>query len=174
MNINITDILNVVKDVSAPPGRTDIINYNNNLIIVDYAHTPDAMENIYNLVSEIKKGNVYTVFGCTGDRDRTKRPIMMELATNNSKYVIYTSDDLHSEDFSRIVSDATEGIKNTNFEVIMNRGKAIEKGVSLLKENDILLVLGKGHEEYIVMKDRKIPFNDRREIEKIINTEIKI
>ena len=170
MNIDINDIINVVKDVSAPPGRTDIINYNNNLIIVDYAHTPDAMENIYNLVNEIKKGDVYTVFGCTGDRDRTKRPIMMTLATNNSKHVIFTSDDLHNEDFNRIVSDAIEGIENTNFEVIMNRGKAIEKGISLLKENDILLVLGKGHEEFIIMKDKKIPFNDKKLIEKIINT----
>ena len=174
MKIDIIDILTVVKDVSAPPGRTDIINYNNNLIIVDYAHTPDAMENIYNLVNEIKKGNVYTVFGCTGDRDRTKRPIMMRIATSNSKYVIFTSDDLHNEDFNRIVSDAIEGIENTNFEIIMNRGKAIEKGISLLKENDILLVLGKGHEEFIIMKDKKIPFNDKKEIEKIINTEIKI
>lgn len=174
MDIDINDILNVVKDVSAPPGRTDIINYNNNLIIVDYAHTPDAMENIYNLVNEIKKGNIYTVFGCTGDRDRTKRPTMMELATSNSKHVIFTSDDLHNEDFNQIVSDAIEGIENTNFEVIMNRGKAIEKGICLLKNNDVLLVLGKGHEEFIIMKDKKIPFNDKKTIEKIINTEIKI
>ena len=174
MNIDINNILNVVKEVSAPPGRTDIINYNNNLIIVDYAHTPDAMENIYNLVSEIKKGNIYTVFGCTGDRDRTKRPIMMRLATSNSKYVIFTSDDLHDEDFSRIVSDAIDGIENTNFEVIMNRGKAIEKGISLLKENDILLVLGKGHEEFIIMKDKKIPFNDKNIIEKLTKESVQI
>ena len=174
MKIDINDILNVVNDVSAPPGRTDIINYNNNLIIVDYAHTPDAMENIYNLVNEIKKGNVYTVFGCTGDRDRTKRPIMMELATNNSKHVIFTSDDLHDEDFNRIVSDAIYGIKKTNFEVIMNRGKAIEKAISLLKDNDILLVLGKGHEEFIIMKDKKITFNDKKVIEKLIAQNVEI
>ena len=174
MNINITDILNVVKDVSSPPGRTDIINYNNNLIIVDYAHTPDAMENIYNLVNEIKKGNVYTVFGCTGDRDRTKRPMMMRIATNNSKHVIFTSDDLHDEDFGRIVSDTINGIENTNFEVIMNRGKAIENGISLLKENDILLVLGKGHEEFIIIKDKKIPFNDKKVIEMLIESVVEL
>ena len=80
MNIDTNKIIDVVKNLQAPPGRTDIINYKNNLIIIDYAHTPDAMENIYNLVKEINKGNVYTVFGCTGDRDRTKRPIMMSLA----------------------------------------------------------------------------------------------
>lgn len=174
MNIDTHDIENILDDVVAPPGRTDIINYNSNLIIVDYAHTPDAMENIYNLVKEIKKGKVYTVFGCTGDRDRMKRPIMMDLATTNSDYVIFTSDDLHDEDFNRIVSDAIEGINKTNYEVVMNRGTAIQKSISMLKEKDILLVLGKGHEEFIIMKDKKIPFNDRNEIEKLININVNI
>ena len=174
MNIDINKILEVVKFISAPPGRTDIVNYKNNLIIIDYAHTPDAMENIYNLVNEINKGNIYTVFGCTGDRDRTKRPIMMTLATKNSKHVILTSDDLHDEDFNQITNDTINGIEKNNFEVIMDRGKAIEKGISLLKENDILLILGKGHEEFIIIKDRKIPFNDKKEVEKLINESIKI
>ena len=174
MNISMNDILKVVRDISTPPGRTDIINYKNNLIIVDYAHTPDAMDNIYNLVNEIKKGNVYTVFGCTGDRDRLKRPIMMSLATNNSNYVFFTSDDLHDEDFNQIVDDAISGIDKTNFEVIIDRGKAIEKAISLLKENDILLILGKGHEEFIIVKDQKIPFNDKRYVESLINKEIKV
>jgi len=174
MGINTRDISNILEYVVAPPGRTDIINYNGNLIIVDYAHTPDAMENIYNLVSEIKKGKVYTVFGCTGDRDRTKRPIMMDLATTNSDYVIFTSDDLHDEDFNRIVGDAIEGINKTNYEVVMNRGTAIQKSISILKEKDILLVLGKGHEEFIIMKDKKIPFNDRKEIEKLIDEKTKV
>jgi len=174
MNIDINDILKVSEYISAPPGRTDIVNYKNNLIIIDYAHTPDAMENIYNLVKEINKGKVYTVFGCTGDRDRTKRPIMMRLATDNSDYVIYTSDDLHNEDFNQIVSDSIEGIEKNNYEVIMDRGKAIEKGISLLKDKDILLILGKGHEEFIILRDKKIPFNDKRHVEKIINQEVKI
>jgi UDP-N-acetylmuramoyl-L-alanyl-D-glutamate--2,6-diaminopimelate ligase len=174
MGINIDNISDVLETVVAPPGRTDIINYNSNLIIVDYAHTPDAMENIYNLVKEIKKGKVYTVFGCTGDRDRTKRPIMMELATTNSDYVIFTSDDLHNEDFNRIVSDAIDGIKKTNYEVVINRGTAIEKSINMLGEKDILLVLGKGHEEFIIMKDKKIPFNDRNEIEKLIKESINL
>lgn len=174
MNIDINEILEVVEFISAPPGRTDIVNYKNNLIIIDYAHTPDAMENVYNLVSEINKGNIYTVFGCTGDRDRTKRPIMMDLATKNSKYVILTSDDLHNEDFIQITNDTINGINKNNFEVIMDRGKAIEKGISLLKENDILLILGKGHEEFIIIKDKKIPFNDKKEVEKLISESVKI
>lgn len=172
MNIDINKIIDVVKNLQAPPGRTDIIKYKNNLIIIDYAHTPDAMENIYNLVKEINKGNVYTVFGCTGDRDRTKRPIMMELATNNSKYVILTSDDLHNEDFSRIVSDTVEGINKNNYEVIMDRGKAIEKALGLLSNEDILLILGKGHEEFIILRDKKIPFNDKKHVEKLLKEKV--
>lgn len=174
MNIDINDIINVIGDISAPPGRTDIINYKNNLIIIDYAHTPDAMENIYNLVNEINKGKIYTVFGCTGDRDRTKRPIMMKLATDNSKHVIYTSDDLHNEDFNRIVEDSIKDINKNNYEIIMNRGKAIEKGINLLKEKDILLILGKGHEEFIIVRDKKIPFNDKKYVEKLLKDKINI
>ena len=174
MNIDINKIIDVVKNLQAPPGRTDIINYKNNLIIIDYAHTPDAMENIYNLVKEINKGNVYTVFGCTGDRDRTKRPIMMSLATNNSKYVILTSDDLHNEDFSRIVSDTIEGTTKNNYEVIMDRGKAIEKAIDLLNSDDILLILGKGHEEFIILRDKKIPFNDKKHVEKLLKEKVNI
>ncbi len=174
MNISMNDIIKVASDISTPPGRTDIINYKNNLIIVDYAHTPDAMENVYNLVKEIKKGNVYTVFGCTGDRDRTKRPIMMSLATNNSNYVFFTSDDLHNESFEQIVDDSIKGIDKNNFEVIIDRAKAIEKALNLLKENDILLILGKGHEEFIIVKDKKIPFNDRKYVESLIKEYINI
>ena len=174
MNIDVNDIIKITNLIQTPPGRTDIVNYNNNLIIIDYAHTPDAMENIYNLTNEIKKGKVYTVFGCTGDRDRTKRPIMMDLATINSDYVIYTSDDLHNEDFNRIVEDSIKDIKKTNYEIIMNRGKAIEKAINLLKEKDILLILGKGHEEFIIVRDKKIPFNDKKYVESILKEIINI
>lgn len=109
------------------------------------------------------------VFGCTGSRDRTKRPIMMSLVTNNCKYAVVTMDDPHEEDPMDVVKDMLDGNRNDNYEVIIDRGKAIEKAITLLHENDILLVLGKGHEEYIIMKDKKIPFNDKEHINKIIN-----
>jgi len=174
MKINMNDIVEVSKTLVSPPGRTDIVNYKNNLIIIDYAHTPDAMENVYRLTNEIKRGKIYTVFGCTGDRDRTKRPLMMKLATDNSNYVIVTSDDLHNEEFSQIVNDMTIGVENKNYEIIKDRGNAIEKGISLLKENDILLILGKGHEEFIIVKDKKIPFNDKNEVNMLIKEKQKI
>ncbi|MDO4962763.1 MAG: UDP-N-acetylmuramoyl-L-alanyl-D-glutamate--2,6-diaminopimelate ligase [bacterium] len=169
LKINITDIIDAVKTLSSPPGRMDIIPFKTNLIIVDYAHTPDAMKNVYDTVKEVSKANIYTVFGCTGDRDRTKRPIMLSLAIKNSKKVIVTSDDLHTESFDNIVNDMVHGNDNGSYVVIKDRGKAIRYGISYLDSNDILLVLGKGHETAIIVNDMKIPFNDREEIEKCIN-----
>ena len=174
MGIDINKIKDVVEVLTAPPGRMDIINYNNNLIIVDYAHTPDAMINIYDTITEIKKGNIYTVFGCTGDRDRTKRPIMMDIACTNSKVAIITSDDLHDEEFNHILDDILENNNKNNYMVIEDRGKAIEKGIDMLNNKDILLILGKGHEESIIVKDRKIPFNDKNVVESIIKKNVKI
>ena len=168
MNYDIETIIKVTEEVSAPPGRMDIVYYKDNIIAIDYAHTPDAMKNVYDLVNEIKQGKIYTVFGCTGSRDRTKRPIMMNLATTNSNYSIITSDDLHDEEFDDIVKDMLENNTNNNYEVIENRGLAIKKAISLLKEKDILLILGKGHETSIIVKNENIPFNDREETEKII------
>ena len=174
MNIDISSIINVVQTISCPPGRMDIIRHEDNLIIVDYAHTPDAMQNIYDTVNEIKQGNIYTVFGCTGDRDRLKRPIMMDIALKNSKYVIVTSDDLHNEDFNHIVDDMIKDISSNNYEVNIDRALSIEKGISLLKSKDILLILGKGHEEFIIVNDKKIPFNDKKKVESLLKSHISI
>src|SRR5699024_7016867 len=110
----------------------------------------------------------YTVFGCTGDRERKKRPIMSKIATTLSDYVIMTSDDPHNEDMSQIINDMTQGLEQKNYEVIVDRGDAIEKGISLLEENDTLLVLGKGHEEVIIVGNRRIPFNDKEFIQKCV------
>lgn len=173
LKVSKKDIISVIPKLKSPSGRMDIIKYKDNSIIIDYAHTPDAMENIIKTVKEIGEENIYTVFGCTGDRDRKKRPIMMDIACRNSKYVVVTSDDLHTEDFNQIVSDMIDGNNFDNYEVCANRGKAIRTCIKKLKNNDILLILGKGHEEFIIVKDKKIPFNDHKEVEKILE-EIKI
>ena len=172
MGINVEKISLLTSDLSCPPGRMDLVKYNNNLIIIDYAHTPDAMEKVYSTVKDIKQGRIITIFGCTGDRDRTKRPIMMNLATTNSDYVVVTSDDLHDENFNNIVEDMLDGNNKSNYEIIENRGLAIKRGLSLLNEKDILLILGKGHEEVIIIKDRRIPFNDKEEVQKYIGEKI--
>lgn len=170
-NMNYTDIeiQEVFKTITNPDGRLDVIKYKDNNIIIDYAHTEDAMNKVISTAKLFTKGNIYIVFGCTGDRDRTKRPIMMNVATTNSKYVIVTIDDPHSEDPNHIVSDMLENNKSTNYEVILDRGKAIKKGISLLNNNDTLLILGKGHEKFINYDKVKIPFNDKEHVQKILN-----
>ena len=167
------NIVSILKNLKAPNGRMDIIPYHNNSIIIDYAHTPDAIEKIIRTVKEVTHGKIITVFGCTGDRDRMKRPVMMELVTNLSDYAIVTSDDLHNESFMHILNDMLENNKNTNYEVISNRARAINKGISLLKENDVLLILGKGHEEFMIVKDEKIPMNDRKIVLGILKEEVR-
>lgn len=168
MGIKINEIKENIQNSKCPPGRMDITRYQSNSIIIDYAHTPDAMDNILSTVKNIKHNDTYIVFGCTGDRERMKRPIMMNLATENAKYVIVTIDDPHNEDPHHIVDDMLENNRNDNYEVILDRKKAIEKGISLLNENDILLVLGKGHEEFIIMRNKRIPFNDKEVVEEIL------
>ena len=168
------DIIKVISALTPPPGRMDIVNYKSNSIIIDYAHTPDAMTNIINTVKELCKGNIYIVFGCTGDRDRTKRPIMMDIALQNSTYTIVTCDDLHNEEFVNIVADMEEGVKKHNYSVVRDRGKAISKGIDMLDHDDVLLILGKGHEEFIIDKNLKIPFNDHKVVVSLLEEKVEI
>lgn len=164
---------NLVKDLTAPSGRMESINYKTNSIIIDYAHTPDAMSKIINTMLEVTEGNVYVVFGCTGDRDRTKRPIMSSIACNLAKYVIMTHDDPHYESQEQIFSDMTQDLDKTNYEIVTDRKDAIIKGIDLLQEKDTLLILGKGHEEFILKNGEKIPFNDLKVASEYINNIIK-
>lgn len=164
LGLDLNKINSVLDNLNMPCGRMERIDYNNNLIIVDYAHTPDAISNIIKTIKPICKGNLYVTFGCTGSRDKTKRPIMTNIVLENVTKAIITIDDPHDEDPSDIVKDMLNGITFNNYEVCLDRKKAIHKGINLLKDNDILLILGKGHEEFIIFKDKKIPFNDKKEV----------
>ena len=144
------------------------IEYKNNSIFIDYAHTPDAVINVLKSAEEYKKGRIITIIGCGGDRDRTKRPIMGEAAEKYSDYVIFTDDNPRTEDEKQIMNDILEGVKNNNHEVIFDRKKAIEKGISMLKENDLLMILGKGHEDYQIIGTEKIHFSDKEIVENYI------
>lgn len=161
MNISISSIQEVIPTLVAPSGRMEFINYNDNAIIIDYAHTPDAIEKVITTVQEVIHGKTYVVFGCTGDRDRTKRPIMTRLVNNLSDYFIITNDDPHFEDPKQIVDDMVKDFSSNKYEICLDRKKAIIKGISLLKQGDILFVLGKGHEEFMIVGKDKIPFNDK-------------
>lgn len=166
-----SEIYDVLLHVNSPAGRMDMVEYKNNRIIIDYAHTPDAVLNVISTVKEVCDGKIYTVFGCTGDRDRTKRPIMTKIVTDSSDKAIITCDDVHNEDPNRIVDDMIEGLVNTNYEIELDRKRAIIKGIKLLDTGDALLILGKGHEEVMIVKDNKrIPFNDKKTVLKYLQT----
>lgn len=166
LNIDVEIIRYLVSTLNPPKGRMEIINYDTNKIIIDYAHTPDAVENIINATKEYAIGNIYTIIGCGGNRDKMKRPIMASIATNNSDYVIFTSDNPRDENPEDIIKDMISNLENTNYEIEINREKAINKGIQKLDKNDILLLLGKGHEEYQIIKGKKFHFSD---LEKVIN-----
>lgn len=164
MNFNDEQIENVVINLEPPAGRMEKMEYKDNSIIIDYAHTPDGLENFISTVKEFTKGNIYIVFGCTGDRDRLKRPIMTDIVGKYAKYFIITNDDPHYEDPNQIVNDMTSKYTKNNYEICLDRKQAIEKGMDLLEKNDVLLILGKGHEEFMIIGDNKIPFNDKKTV----------
>jgi UDP-N-acetylmuramoyl-L-alanyl-D-glutamate--2,6-diaminopimelate ligase len=169
LGISIDNIIDLNMILTPPPGRMDIIAYNTNSIIVDYAHTPDAVLNILNSVNEYKKKKVITVIGCGGNRDRTKRPIMGDIATKYSDYVIFTNDNPRNEDEKVIMTDIISGVTTNNYKVIYDRNDAITAAMKLLNNNDILLILGKGHENYQIIKDIKYHFDDKETVLEYIN-----
>ena len=165
---NIENIKDIIKELNPPKGRMDIIKYNDNNIIVDYAHTPDAVEKIIKEVSKIPHNKVITIVGCGGNRDKTKRPIMGAIATNYSDYVIFTSDNPRYEKPKKILKDITCKLDNKNYKIVIKRKKAIKNAIQMLSKNDILLLLGKGHEEYQIIKNKKMPFSDKNIVLKFI------
>jgi len=155
----------IIKKLDPPSGRMEIVKYRNNSIIIDYAHTPDAVTKIISAVREFSKNKIYTIIGCGGNRDISKRPLMAEIATSLSDYVIFTSDNPRFENPLSILDDMTNKLENNNYEIVVNRKDAIKKGIHLLNNNDILLLLGKGHERYQIIEDKKIYFSDLEEVE---------
>ncbi len=166
MHFKVEQIIKVVSELNAPNGRMDTVIYKDNKIIIDYAHTPDAIEKVVNAVQRL--GKTYIVFGCTGDRDRLKRPIMGNIVANLSDYFIITNDDPHFEDEQQIVDDILKGNNFKNYEICLDRKEAIKKGIKLLNHNDTLFILGKGHEEFMIKGNERIPLNDREEVLKNI------
>ncbi|MDD3803366.1 MAG: UDP-N-acetylmuramoyl-L-alanyl-D-glutamate--2,6-diaminopimelate ligase [bacterium] len=134
--------------------------------VVDYAHTPDALERLLRTAKRLTKNRVITLFGCGGDRDREKRPIMGKIATHLSDYVIITSDNPRSENPELIIKDILGGVKEKNWVVEINRSRAIKKGFMMAKSGDTLIIAGKGHEDYQIIGNKKYHFDDREEVGK--------
>ena len=159
---------NIISLLEPPVGRTEKIEYKNNLIVIDYAHTPDAVLKIINSVKELGYNNIYTIIGCGGNRDKTKRSLMGKITTDLSNFVIFTNDNPRNENPDSIIEDMILKIDKNNYQIIKNRKKAIKKGIQILNGNDILLVLGKGHEEYQIIGNEKRYFCDKLEVLKYI------
>ncbi len=158
----------IIKNLDIAPGRMEIINYKKSFVIIDYAHTPDAVLNVIKAVKDFAKSKIYVIIGCGGNRDKFKRPIMAKIASENSDLVILTSDNPRDEDAIDIINDMIKGIDKDNYQIVVNRKDAIRKGMQLLENDDILLVLGKGHEKYQIIGKEKIFFDDKIEIKKCI------
>lgn len=165
LNIPIISIREGLESVKGVAGRCEAIENSKGIgVIVDYAHTPDGLENILNTVSEFANGKKITVFGCGGDRDRTKRPIMGEIAAKLSDFVVMTSDNPRTEDPEKILDDVEVGLKkhNTPYVRISDRKEAIRYAIKMAEVDDIVTIAGKGHETYQILKDRTIDFDDKK------------
>ena len=150
-----------LKKVSGIPGRMEIVN-KDPLIVVDYAHTPKALENVYKTLSEHNKGNMVCVLGsCGGGRDKWKRPVLGKLAADYCRRIIITNEDPYEEDPGKIIKEVSEGAKG-RAEEIKDRRKAIHKAISLARKGDVVIITGKGSEPWMCVKgNKKIPWDDR-------------
>ena len=163
------DIIQSIKYFNNIPGRLEKYNYKSNTIIIDYAHTPDAFANIFKSIFELKNKNkkIITVFGCGGNRDSSKRKRMGKIASNYSDYIYITNDNPRFEDEDKIIDNICGGISNTEYQIIKDRKKAIISAMN--NENSIILILGKGVEEYQIIKNKKINHSDIKTVKEFIN-----
>ena len=153
------------------PGRSEMVDNKLELpIMIDYAHSPESLEKILKAVSSYTRGRVICVFGCGGDRDSRKRPIMGEISGKEADYTIITSDNPRTENPKEIIDEIENGIKKTSgkYEVILDRREAIEKAIKIANKNDIIVLAGKGHELYQEINGKLYPFDERTIVREII------
>ena len=167
LGIDPEELLLILSNLRAAEGRFDTVVLQGKTGIIDYAHTPDALENVLDTIQKIatKAQQIITVVGCGGDRDRTKRPVMAKVACQKSDTIILTSDNPRSEDPHRILEEMEQGIPETASDkvlVIENREQAIKTACKLARVGDIILIAGKGHEKYQEIKGEKFPFDDKQ------------
>ncbi len=162
---NLEDVAAGIKACSNVPGRLEFFKKDNVYAVVDYAHTDDAMSNVLQTLNEIKKNRLIVVFGAGGDRDKTKRPKMGHVAERLADLSIVTSDNPRSENPESIIEDILSGIVDkSNVFVEADRKKAIKKALDMAEKGDIVAIVGKGHEDYQILKNKTIHFDDREVI----------
>lgn len=165
------EVINEALNEIRVPGRSEMVPNKKDLkIMIDYAHSPASLESILKAVKSYTRGRVISVFGCGGDRDSTKRPIMGEISGKIAAYTIITSDNIRTENPEDIVKQIEAGIKKTNgqYKIIVDRKEAIKYAISIANKNDIIVLTGKGHETYQEINGVKHPFDEREIIKEII------
>ncbi|MDQ6656136.1 MAG: UDP-N-acetylmuramoyl-L-alanyl-D-glutamate--2,6-diaminopimelate ligase [Verrucomicrobiota bacterium] len=163
MGVSLRDaILSLAKSPQVP-GRLEAVPVKRQFqVFVDYAHTPDALLNVLKTVRELSPRKIIVVFGCGGDRDRAKRPLMAAAADQNADFSIITSDNPRKEDPDAIIAEVEKGFRSERYEKITDRAKAIARAVALAQPRDVVVIAGKGHENYQEFADNTIPFDDIR------------
>jgi len=169
--IDLKTIKKGIEGTKQIPGRLQLVkNKTGFKIFIDYAHTDDALKKVLNTLATVKKKNLIVVFGCGGQRDAAKRPRMGRVASNKADFVIITTDNPRDENPKLIAEEIRKGLKKNykNYEIILDRKKAIKKAISIATDGDIVLIAGKGHEAYQIVGDKKIPFNDEEVVKDIL------
>ncbi len=164
IGFNEEEIIQKTKNLKAPKGRCETYKVKDGFAVIDYAHTPDAVLKVITAYKDLAKARVITLVGCGGDRDPIKRPIMGEIASNYSDYVVFTSDNPRTEDPQKIMDDIIKGVKKDNYEICLDRKSAIKKALNMIQKDDIVLLLGKGHEDYQIIGHTKIHLDDSEEV----------
>ncbi|TDT61862.1 UDP-N-acetylmuramoyl-L-alanyl-D-glutamate--2,6-diaminopimelate ligase [Fonticella tunisiensis] len=175
MDISMDFIKKGLENLKSVPGRSEKINSKKGFtVVIDYAHTPDGIVNILTTAREYTRGRLTTVFGCGGDRDKSKRPKMGKAAGELSDFCVVTSDNPRTEDPMAIINDIIPGINATgcNYVIIEDRKQAIKYAIDNAKEGDVIVIAGKGHETYQILKDKTIYFNEREIVMNILGEEL--
>jgi UDP-N-acetylmuramoyl-L-alanyl-D-glutamate--2,6-diaminopimelate ligase len=167
-------VLTILSNLESVEGRFDYIKSPQGTIgIVDYAHTPDALQNVLETINQLRTGNemLITVVGCGGDRDKTKRPVMARIASRHSDRVILTSDNPRSEVPEKIIAEMLEGVEKEfarNVQNITDRHDAIRIACAMSRDKDVILIAGKGHEKYQEVNGVKHHFDDKEILKKYL------
>ncbi len=177
-HINLETIKKGLENMKPVPGRIEIIDAGQPFsVVVDFAHTADSLEQVLTMFKEITKGRLITVFGCTGNRDALKRPIMGQIADKYSDFIVLTDDDTYTEDPNSIAEMVRKGInrkEGDRFWQVLDRAEAIRLALSIAKEGDSVLICGKGAQEYKYVGHGKIPFDDRKVAREILSRVIDV
>lgn len=169
--LDLKTIQSALENFSSVPGRLERVETDKGFcIFVDYAHTDDALNNVIRTLRQVSRARIIVVFGCGGERDRTKRPKMGYVVSELADYAVITNDNPRSEAAEDIINDITKGIKRDNYCIIPDRMEAIKKALSMASAGDVVLLAGKGHEDYQILNDRIIKFDDREAVRECLGS----